>query len=265
MKIQQLHVSTLLAGLTLTFVLSASPASAQEMDDIESLFSAEEEAVVLEPEVPTTPEVKPEEIKDLSDLSKLSPFKDVAVIQKRFLPKTGRFELFGGGSLILNDAFFQSVGFSGRLAYYFQERYGVEFVSFLLSTSERQVTTDLHDKRGVSATSFVTPKSYIGLDFKYTPFYGKMTWLNKKITPFDLYFSIGGGSTTTNQGGSAPTLHIGTGQVFALSKSVAFRWDFSWNFFSATSNVSGAESSSTYNNLFITAGMSWFFPEATYR
>jgi len=204
-----------------------------------------------------------ETLKGVSDLSKLDPFSDVAVIQRRFLPKTKRFEAFGALSLVMNDAFFLNYGVNGRLAYYFRERYGVEFVASALANTTRQVTDDLRNKLGVVTTAFVTPTSYFGLDFKWVPIYGKMSWRNKNIIPFDLYFSLGGGSTTTNQGGSAPTLHLGTGQVFAKTQSMAFRWDFSWNMFNTTSSTGGG--SSLYNNLFLSLGVSFFFPGATYR
>jgi outer membrane beta-barrel protein len=233
---------------------------------IEELFSKDQSRIEEETKTEADAEAtKALEINNVSDLGKLSEFSDVAVIQRRFLPRTGRFEIFGGPNLILNDAFFTSLGLSTRAAYYFQERYGLEFVGQFSSTSERAVTKDLRDLRGVTTTSLITPRNYFGLDFKWTPIYGKMTWFNRRITPFDLYFSVGAGSTTTNQGDSAPTLHLATGQAFALTKGMAFRWDFSWNFFNATSKVSGSSGASIYNNLFIMIGMSFFIPEATYR
>jgi outer membrane beta-barrel protein len=119
----------------------------------------------------------------------------------------------------------------------------------------------------VTTASLVTPQSYYGLDFKYTPIYGKMAFGNKTLTPFDMYFSGGLGQTSYNNG-SAPTLHLGTGQIFAMSKAFALRWDFSWNFFQATTYINSTQtvgSSAIFNNLFVLLGASWFFPEATYR
>lgn len=264
----------------LAAAFAASPeAGAQDTtaEDIEALFSAEEESAAnapppkekaqdkVESPAPADKPAASADIKDLSDLVKLSPFEDVAVIQKRYLPKTKRFELSAGLSGVLNDAFFLSVGGVGRMGYYFQERFGVEFNAWILGTSEKQITSDLRGKRGVYTQSLITPESFYGLDFKWIPVYGKMARNNKTITPFDLYFSVGGGLTGTNQGGSEPTLHLGTGQVFALSKSHAFRWDFSWNFFAAESPLAARKETSIYNNLFLTVGMSWFFPEAAYR
>ncbi|MGE0632302.1 MAG: hypothetical protein AB7O96_07840, partial [Pseudobdellovibrionaceae bacterium] len=71
---------------------------------------------------------------------------------------------------------------------------------------------------------------------------------------------------------AASTIHIGTGQNFAMSKSWAFRWDFSWNFYSANAKIETAPNSrvfetkrQSFNNLYLSLGLSWFFPEASYR
>ncbi len=242
-----------------------------EMDGMEALFGegAKPNNEIIEDgakKQPTTQTKQGEvEMKGVSDLSSLSEFKDIAVIQKRFLPKTGRFEGFGGLGGILNDKFFVSIGASARLAYFFNERWAIEGVGMAFATGEKGVTSDLREKRGVVTTNFVSPTSYYGVDVKWTPVYGKMSFVNRSITPFDLYFSVGGGITNTNQGGSEPTVHLGTGQIFAITKSAAFRWDFSWNFYNASSGVANAKQNSLYNNLMITLGASFFFPEATYR
>lgn len=248
-----------------------------EMDGIEEIFAVDSKGDSVSEKGPVIDDgesrkVEAErakslegEFKGVSDLANLAPFKDVAILEKRFLPKTKRFELFGGVGGILNDKFFVGLGATGRLNYSFNERYAIELIGMVIATGEKSVTRDLREKRGVLTTNFVSPQSFYGADFKWTPLYGKMTFLNRKITPFDLYFSGGGGITNTNQGGSEPTIHFGTGQLFALSKSAAVRWDFSWNFYNAKSGVAGAQQNATYNNLFLTVGASFFFPEATYR
>ncbi|MDZ4083016.1 MAG: outer membrane beta-barrel domain-containing protein [Bdellovibrionales bacterium] len=248
-------------------VMSSVPG---EMDAIEQLYAEDPgkrttEIIEDGKQKPITAPKSDTDIKGVSDLSSLSEFKDIAVIQKRFLPKTQRFEGFGGLNGILNDKFFSSIGFNGRLGYHFTERLGIELLVMLLATGERDVTKNLRERRGVVTTNFVSPQNYYGADIRWTPVYGKMSFLNNKITTFDLYFSAGAGITNTNQGGSEPTIHLGTGQVFAITKSAAFRWDFSWNFYNAKSGVAGAQQNSLYNNLFLTLGASFFFPEATYR
>lgn len=258
------HLKKLLLVPVISVAFAGLANAQDDSEDIENLFNKEEQQAPVVTEKPATAEKK-DDIKEVSDLGRLSTLSDVAVIQRRFLPKTGRFEVYAAPSLVLNDAFFINLGLNGRLGYNFTERYGIEFVGFALTTSQRQVTKDLASKRGVETRSLITPENYYGLDFKYTPIYGKMTTSGASITPFDLYFSVGAGMTTTNQGGTEPSLHLGTGQIFALSKNMALRWDFSWNMFSAESNVETARGRSVYNTLLISAGVSFFFPEAKYR
>lgn len=249
---------------------SANGADSGLGEEMESLFSDQQKQVeqaeerAEEQQQPRVEKPEQLQVKELSDLAKLAPFADVAMIQKRYLPRTGRFEAYIAANTILNDAFFTSVGADGRLAYYFTEKYGVEFTAMKLISSDRRTTKDLREKLFIATTSFVMPETYFGLDFKWSPVYGKMTFRNKKIVHFDMYFSAGGGSTSHSQG-SSPTIHLGTGQNFALSKSMTFRWDFSLNMYSATSTVGSSKGSSSYQNLFLGAGVSWFFPEASYR
>ena len=267
---QQLSFIALAASMALAV---PHVARAQEgSEEMENLFGKEEQPAP-QPEIkPETQEAAPPksklpDVKEVTDLGKLESFDDVAVIQKRYLPKTKRFELYAAPTIIMNDAFFLNFGLDGRLAYYFSERYGVEAMGRFLTVSERQVTSDLREKRDVSTSSFVTPKAYYGVDFKWVPVYGKMAWRNKKIAPFDLYISTGLGLTSTNQSRSETTFHMGTGQAFALSKGRTFRWDFSWHAFNGTvkNDKTGVETTSLYHNLFLSFGMSFFFPEATYR
>lgn len=204
------------------------------------------------------------DLKSFSELGHLSPFGEISVIQKRFMPKTERFQLFAGGTMITNDPFFSSFGVALRGSYFFNESWAVELNYTGLTTMDRKVTEDLKGLPGggIQAESLVYTKSYMGADVMFSPIYGKLAWLNNRIIPYDLYFSLGAGKTSLRSGESPTTLHIGTGQIFAITKSIAFRWDFSWNFFQATAID---KSTSNFNNLFLTAGVSWFFPEAKYR
>ncbi len=270
-SLKSISLSSLSGAVSITVtvligILLSTQVFAQEgIDDIEGLFNKDEQQtpeVKARADEPAAPNgTKAADLKGVSDLGKLSEFDDIAVIQKRYLPKTGRFEAYIAPTLVLNDAFFLNFGGTARINYSFQERYAVELVGAYLFTTKRQVTTGL-ENRGVTTTSLVTPKSYLGVDFRWTPVYGKMA-LNDKIVPFDLYFSLGLGATGTLQGASAPSLHLGTGQIFARTKGTAYRWDFSYNGFYAQPD--NRTSSSIYSTLFISVGMSFLFPEATYR
>jgi len=169
---------------------------------------------------------------------------------------------------ILNDVFFFYPVLSGKLAYYFTEQYAVEATYLLSSLSTREVVKDL-DKRHVETNGLVGPKNYYGLDFKWTPVYGKMGFMNKSVVPFDHYFTVGGGITNTNQATSPATIHLGTGQIYALSKWMAFRWDLGFYFYSSATKAVNDDGTAippgNYMNMHLTIGASFFFPEAKYR
>ncbi len=232
-----------------------------------------------------------------SDLTNLANFEDVSVLQRRFQPKTKRFHLYGMGTFVTNDAFFLTSGFGGRIGYSFRENIGFELTLLSLNSSEKDATKDLRNG-GVSTGSLLTPKGYTGIDFMWTPIFGKMSLLNKSIVPFDVYFQIGAGTTSVlvqdyNYDSvnleylpsktiekSAPTIHFGTGQIFAITRSVSFRWDFSLNNYAletkdevraSTNSADPAQvkkivrldpRSSAFNNLFLNFGVSIYFPGA---
>jgi outer membrane beta-barrel protein len=148
------------------------------------------------------------------------------------------------------------------MGYYFNESLGMEANAFFFSSNPRDSVKDLAKNNGVLTSSLVSAKSYMGIDAQWIPIYGKIALYNKKIVPFDLYLATGYGLTGTTNGQSAGTLHLGTGQIFAISKGMAWRWDFSWNFYSAK-GIDGKIQS--FNDLFLSVGVSLFFPEAKYR
>ncbi len=196
------------------------------------------------------------------DLKNLSPFSEVSVIQKKFLPKTKRFQIFAGGSAVMNDPWFNSFGFNLKGAFHLTEQWGVELSYFGLSTSDRQSVKDLRSENGVATSSLITTKSFMGADLVWIPIYGKTSLFNQKVVPFDMYFSGGIGESSVTDGKGGMTLHVGTGQIYALSKGLGFRWDFSLNNFSGTT---AAGATSSFNNVLLTLGISMFFPEAGYR
>lgn len=210
----------------------------------------------------TKNETKEQQDGDFTSLGRLAPFSEVSVLQKKFMPKTNRMIFTGGLALGTNEPFFTPLGANLRAGYFFLESLGFELNYFSISTSERDITKDLRNIENIAAESLLYTKNYLGGSLLWSPIYGKMAWFNKKIIPFDLYFSLGTGQTTVSTGEKPSTFHLGTGQIFALSKSSAFRWDLSWNIYNAK-NTDG--STSQFNNLYLTLAGSFFFPEAKYR
>jgi outer membrane beta-barrel protein len=241
--------------------------SASSTKDVEDVYDKEE----IKQEKKTRPKIEnkeqPKQVQTLSDLATLAPFSDVAVIQRRFLPKTGRFELSASAYTNLNNPFFNQFGVSPRVAYYLRERYALEVIGGFGTVSARQVTDDLlHNPPHISTDNVTSSRGFVVGAFKWNPVYGKITWLNKSIVPFDLNFDIGGGTSFLTGGDSAPTVHFGSSQIFALSKSMALRWDLAINHYWATiKDNSGNKTTTDQNDIFLGIGMSFYIPEATYR
>lgn len=196
------------------------------------------------------------------ELSRLSDFKQVSVIQRRYLPRTGRFQAYIGPAMTLNDPWFNVLGASVKLGYNFTEAWGIEGNYSFMSTDKTMALKELSKENNITTENFVYVKNYYTLGVNWTPLYGKMTWLNEKIVYYDIYFSAGFGATEIQTGDNQETFNIGAGQIFSISKAYAFRWDLSWNFFEAKQVDT---SQGTYNNVIISAGFSFFFPEASYR
>ena len=115
--------------LILFLLCSASIASAQssgddakqekEINEIDSLYDKEaEEEERREDSRRRKKERVVQTPKKVSELKILESFDDIAVIQKRYLPKSGRFEFFIGGGTNLNDAFFVGNGLQARFGYH---------------------------------------------------------------------------------------------------------------------------------------------------
>ena len=203
----------------------------------------------------------------ISELSTLAPFRDVAVISRKFLPKSRRFEFSSGALLILNNAFFNNMGFALRGGFFFSEKWGIEGQYHSLYSSERSVTQDLENFRSISTRSLVVPKSFIGGAIKWAPIYGKMSWFEGRIISFDLFFNLGYGVTETLEG-DAGTWQLGVGQNFALNKSMALRWDVAWNRYSAQVRIGGIRNeivTLSHSDLYCGIGLSFFIPGVKYR
>ena len=215
---------------------------------------------------PETPEQK---VKNLKDLNRLVPFSEISVIQKKYMPKSERLQLFLAGGIATNTPWFLNYGGKVNLSYNFTESFGLEINTLFLSSSPRDVAKEIKENHNVEADQFVTTKNYLGLDLVWSPVYGKIAYDNSTIINYEMYFSLGGGKSETNSfEKSVTTLHAGIGQIFSLSKGMAFRWDYGATTFQATplnGGISGTVQKSTYTDLVLTAGFSFFFPEANYR
>ena len=238
--------------------------------ELEELYDKDDQATAAKPQAKPAKKDEAKEVvpdaKNLSDLAKLAPFTDVAVIQRRFLPKTGRFEASVNGFTNLNNPFYSSYGAGVDLAYYIREQWALEAIGDFSFTNARQVTNDLASNRNITTSNLMTSNGFYGAAIKWNPIYGKMTWLNQNIVPFDLNFSLGGGMTSTTDSQMLGTFHAGSSQVFALSKDWAVRWEFDWNLYQGNAtNSYGQSMKVTQSDIYLGIGVSFYFPGASYR
>lgn len=217
----------------------------------------EQKKEAAKPRIPSVPK--------FSDLSRLSPFEDVAVISRKFIPKTGRFDLSTTLAFTVNNPFYTNLGGDFALGYSFSESWAIATDYFILSGNPRQITKDLDSKANVETKSLVSPKNFLGFYLRWMPIYGKMSFLDEAIVPYDIYFRLGGGLTQTEEKSGESTVSFGIGQVFGVNKSLALKWDFLWNYYQATVTEAGEEKKLGHSDLFLNVGLSFFFPEAKYR
>ncbi len=92
-------------------------------------------AVAQDVEVPEEKKQKSDEVrkqiqdlnlKSLTDLNQLAPFSDIMTIQKKYLPKTSRFQFYLAGGVTTNSPWFLSLGAKLNLAYHFNESFALE-------------------------------------------------------------------------------------------------------------------------------------------
>jgi outer membrane beta-barrel protein len=271
---------TLLWFLVLGSLVHPLRALAQLSDNGEDRDLDQIEAEIKKHEIrPTTPTntvdkdnakettIEDAKVENLSDLSKLQPFSEVSVMQRRYMPKSGRFQLYGGLSDMVNDPWNTTTGLNLRAAYGFTETWGLEFSGYFLGSNPSQAAQALLSQQNVSAQSFGTSTGNFGAYIMWTPIYGKMSFTTKKIVPFDMYFTLGAATTsltapapvagTAAVPASASGVSAGFGQIYSITRSVGFRWDLTWNSYTLPSGG--------VNNLLLTFGANWYFPEVNYR
>lgn len=195
---------------------------------------------------------------DYKQINTTLDLKDVVVIQKISMPKTKRFQLFAGLSMITNDQFYQNSGAHVRLGYYLTEKWGIELSSLFLSHSKSSDLSDLEKNQKTEADKFNSPRSYMGVDIYFSSMYGKMALYDRNIYPFEFYQSFGFGHMKTQLENSTLATRVSIGQLFTRSRSDGFRWDLGFYLYPEKDKSSGQTQTSQSLNL--TLGWGLLFP-----
>jgi len=268
MKISRLDYLT---GIFL-LAIAAGPAFAQQEEDLSQTIDPDVQTIegVLEQNIPEgAPKidlpVRPQKTPGTIDFSQMKndrTYRDTVVIQRTYMPKTSRVQLFGGASLSMNDVFYRTYGAQARASYFFNETWGLEFNSFFLTSTDTQEKTDLAGRQNLDVRSLSTPKSLYALNVYYSSIYGKMALEDRKIIPFEFYQTLGAGQITTNPSSTSTAFYFGLGNLFSISRNSAIRADLSWYFYTSKT-ITGANQSA--NTIFFTVGYGRFIPEAGRR
>jgi outer membrane beta-barrel protein len=252
-----------LLGLSLFNPAQAQEESTAPDPDVQSIES------VLEKNVPEgAPKVelnlqvkKPQNKIDYSQIENARNLQDTVIIQKTYMPKTERFQIFGGLTYAVNDAFFRNMGGQLRVGYHFNEKWGVEATTFFLTSTETAEKKNFSNQR-MELENLITPSSMLGANVYFSSIYGKMALEDRKIIPFEFYQTLGVGQINTKPTSNATSVYFGLGDIFSISKNSEIRADLSWFFYNGKTIKGDTQSA---NTIFLTIGYGRFVPEARSR
>ena len=211
--------------------------------------------------------VKKLKAKKLTDLVYLSPFSDISVIQRRFMPKTGRVSATLSSIFSLSSEFYLHTGAEGHLTYHFLEKHAIELSGYYVFSFERGVTSDLEQLTILVKESQPILSSFFGLTYKWMPLYGKITFDNKRILAFDTFFNLSLGMSGVRIQKNpespkmvwGPTALVGIGQVFAITRDLGLRWDLKYHL------TYELQQKSLLKGFLLSIGFSYYYPSAGLR
>lgn len=220
---------------------------------------------VLEDDEMVTNTLKKGTAKDRADYNKIrsNDFQsNLGIVQKNFLTKTGRIELFGGLSMVPTEVFYRTFGGQLNAGYHFNEAWAINGLGYFFSSTPRGEIDDLRKTNEVKVDNLIYLKSYYALSAYWNPIYGKMTYFNQNITPFEIFFTAGAGRVRTQAASENFGIHLGMGNTFYLSRNSGVRLDLNWVFYQ-TKDINNRNQNA--NSLMLTLGYSGFYPENTER
>ena len=238
---------------------------------------------------PSSPQTAPES-KDSVDIKKLeekywaAKDDEYGVIQNRTFTKTGKFYgSFAYGPLI-NDPYAKGRAAGLMLGYYFTEDIGVEVSMMNFNSEQNDTVTAYETQFGGAKPDYNLIKATKSVSMIYSPFYAKMSLMNKSILYFDMGVTAGlgmsdyeiqkvnkdgvGNKSNAHEMQSATHFEIGINQQLFINQNVAFRLDIKNTYYQQTtkqyeigigapesSRLSGSRSA---NDTTITFGLTYF-------
>lgn len=216
------------SGLTTSFQMLVATTLVVICAQLAGPSSAQAEAKIA---VTATPQNDKVDVTDLEKKYWASKDTDFSVVQNRIYTKANRFALSLQYGTLVNDPWSDGPTMSGNLAYYFNERWGIEGHYEKTNSVDNKALNTLKAQVGTANRGRIM--GFQGVSANFVPFYAKMSVLNGTIIYFDMAISPGVGVTSYeqqvlagNQSKTAPTVSLDITQSFFFSKHAAFRVDY---------------------------------------
>jgi outer membrane beta-barrel protein len=210
---------------------------------------------------------------------------EIRVIRPKFMTKRNRIELATQGSLIMNQSFIYTLMATGLLDYHFSEMLALELggsYGFTVEKNDKRILNDEYEiKTQILNTSYI-----MGGGLLWTPLYGKTQLPSGDVVYFDSFLTVQGGLTGVDYdyeqcevppgkedvlppkpaatSKSYPTLTLGAGQKYFISKDFGLRWDVRDYFIFSYPKADGScqpevdQGSGTHHNITLQMGASFF-------
>lgn len=171
---------------------------------------------------PLDQNLKPDQIEEIS-----SVFRDMGVVQKKAMNKSGRFLLSSYGSFDFSDGPYTNYSINMNPGYaindYF-EIYANVVPTFIVQA--RSIVKKVSDLQLIDGTwasiSAARPKLQFGAEVLWAPFYGKDSFGIRKVVRSDTFFKFGGAQIQYDSD-SGMKFVLGFGKTFFLSKWLGMR------------------------------------------
>ena len=231
-------------------------------------------------DMPTDPDVDEEELEEeaedaLPDLDDDDPMywaemREVYAMQQRAFHKEGRLSATLYSGLIPNNIFEQYFPVGMRLNYYLMENIGLELSGSYNFVRSTRLNDIIVDEDGISAQNRPligdTQVSHVTTGVKWSPVYGKFTFMEDRLFYFDMYAFGGAGmvvsQTQTEYGPEEDTVGttvkpegvLGGGLAVYAGQHAGIRADFRQFIFQKVNPPGGVANPSE-----VSIGFSWFF------
>ncbi len=180
----------------------------------------------------------------------------VVTVKKKYFLKGKRSEFGVHAGIIPNDAFVTSYAVGASYGYHFNELFFFEIPAAIIFNSKSNDTDILESNFGITVDTDDL-NYYVEGHLGWTPIYGKINFLGKKIIYLDTSFYIGGGVTDADISGLSPHAVIGIAPRIVLTKWMTLRLDVKDALIFR--DDTGVDSSRR-NILYVLLGLDFFFP-----